>query len=450
MCEKHLNWRNIVFQKGRHLFGHSLTKYSGVMATSQYVAVALNLLTTLVAARMLGPRDYGLVALATAYPTLVWSVVGIKTVSITIRYISQFKAHEEFDRLLGIVKLGYVLDFFVSVVCFLFVVASSWWVSSRFYSKQEVSWMMIVFAFSFPFYSFFGSSRAVLSAFEKFNVLSLFNVASSALKLLLVVCFLKLGYGASGMVAAISLTQIIVGTSAMFVATAWLIKQGVGHWWKSSLVNIEFIRRELTELFGWNYVFIFLNGLVGQVPLMLLGRMRGSEEAGYYRLALNIAAVGSYPEGALSNVAYPILSARLADRGHKAVVQMLRQWTRKGGVPASLVPLLAIPLLPWAVPFMFGSAYQPALAGIQIMMIKAIIGSLFFWVYAYYYATGRVRLWTKTFAIYAFLMVSVGWLGIKFYGFMGLIWVNVCLSIIFKVVLAGAAFRLKPVGALAQ
>jgi O-antigen/teichoic acid export membrane protein len=98
-----------------------------LLATGSYISVGLNFLTSIVVARLLGPADYGILALAVAYPTLVWSFIGTKSVSVTIRYIAGFRARNQHQELLSVIKIGYGLDFLVSVICLLLLYLPPLW-----------------------------------------------------------------------------------------------------------------------------------------------------------------------------------------------------------------------------------------------------------------------------------------------------------------------------------
>src|SRR3989344_3141010 len=91
---------------------HPIVNSAATFAVSQYTAAGLGFFATVVAARILGPIDYGVAALVMAYPLLIWSFVGIKSVSVTTRYISSFRAAGRNEEIRSICKLGYGLDFF--------------------------------------------------------------------------------------------------------------------------------------------------------------------------------------------------------------------------------------------------------------------------------------------------------------------------------------------------
>jgi O-antigen/teichoic acid export membrane protein len=428
----------VLTNRSRVIFRHPLVEVASLLAISQYVAAALNLVTNILMARLLGPTDFGLVALAIAYPTMLWSFVSVKSTSVITRYVAIFRARREPEKLKGLVKLGYSLDFFVSLIGLTLVAISSWWVSERFYRQPHLAWLMVVYAGSFPLFSLAGNSWAVLSSWERFRLLAIFEVLQPFLKLCLTVGFIAAGLGVSGVVIGMGLAQASIGLIMMIATTDLLLCEGFGAWWKASLKPVVSLKRELIGFLGWNYLLVTLSGLVVQLPVMLLGRLRGPEEAGFYRLALSIGTVGSYLETSLGRVIYPTLSAWWSSEGEERIVHTLKGWTLKVGLPISATIVLVTILFPWLLPLLFGHDYRPAVPGVQVIMLGIAISATFFWLNSFYYASKRINLWVSGYALYTILVIGLGWFVIKQWGFFGLS----CLMTVGKVLFTFSMFAL--------
>lgn len=428
-------------REAQRVVHHPLAKNSALLTLGSYISTVLSFITTMIVARSLGPANYGVIALAMAYPTLIWSFIGIKSVSVIIRYISGFRAQGEWKALLGVAKLGYGIDFLVSAICFLFVCLTAGWINRHLYHIPHLEWFMAIYAFSFPFYSMVGTSKAIFSSWQRFNLLACFNVLEASIKLMLVATLLFLRFGLIGVIAANTLGHIIIGVSMSITATCLLRKEGIGLWWHGSVNQISLLRKELTGFLGWNYLLVTLNGFVEQLPLMLLGRFRGSEETGYYRLATNVKNIGSAFEGSMGGVVYPALSARWTSGERETLNRSIKRWIWKGGLPVGFLEALLIPFLPFAVPLVFGDGYKPAVLGVQILMGAAALRAPFFWLNSLYYASGKISLWVKGNILYMLLLVGLGWISILYGGFLGMVLVTALTSLVFTFTMAGLALR---------
>jgi O-antigen/teichoic acid export membrane protein len=58
--------------------------------------------------------------------------------------------------------------------------------------------------------------------------------------------------------------------------------------------------------------------------------------------------------------------------------------------------------------------------GAQIMMTGAAVSTLFFWLNAGYYASGKIGLWTKLYGLYTTVVLGLAWWCVQQWGFSGL------------------------------
>ena len=404
----------------RQTLRHPLASDVGLLTISWYLTAGLGFLTNIIAARIVGPAAYGTASLVMTYPLLLWSFIGTKSLSVTTRYIASFRVAGRNEELRSICKLGYSLDFLVSVATAMLVGGTGWWVARSVYSLPQVSWLMMVYAASFPFFSLTGTSWAILSSWQKFRWLAMLSILGKLITLALVLGFLLTGFGAPGLIMANAVEQVVNGIIMMLVATYVLRRDGLGFWWNASLKDITPLLKELGAFLGWNYVIVTLSGIIAQVPVMLLGYLRGPEEAGFYRLATSLTTVGSYLENVLDRVTYPILSARWIMGEWESLKSSLKHWTLCGGLPAGAFILLTIPLLPIFVPMVFGSVYSPMILGVQMMMVGTALSIVFFWLKSSYYAFGRIVLWTNAYGLYTVLFIGLAWFCIQRWGFAGI------------------------------
>lgn len=429
-----------VSREFRRALKHPLASEAGWLAASQYGSAVIGLLTTVVAARLLGPDAYGATSMITAYPNFLWSFVAIKSVSISTRYISSFAATDRYDNVKGICKLGYTLDFTIAAGNFLLVCASAHWIARDFFHLPGNAGLMIIYAASLLFSSLAGTSRAILTSRRRFRHLAAVYLCNEVLTFAIVGALLFSGFGVAGMVLGAAAGQASLGLIMAAVATDVLRRDGMGLWWTGALGSVAPLRQELLGMFGWNYLTTTLRGVMAQLPLMLIGALRGPQEAGFYRIALSFMTVGSYLETSLGQVVYPLFSARWG-RGEKTNPRTLKKWTLRGGLPTGALVLAGIPLVPLVVAPIFGAAYLPMTPGIQILMIGAAVGTVFFWLNSFYYAFGKISAWTKAYGANTLIVIGLAWFFVQEWGFIGLTLLMALGKIGFTISMAAGARR---------
>jgi O-antigen/teichoic acid export membrane protein len=82
--------------------------------------------------------------------------------------------------------------------------------------------------------------------------------------------------------------------------------------------------------------------------------------------------------------------------------------------------LVTIVFLPICIPVVFGPAYGPMVLGAQVMMVGTAVSAVSFALTQFYFASGRIDLWTKAYGLYTTLVIGLGWLCIQRWGFFGL------------------------------
>jgi O-antigen/teichoic acid export membrane protein len=404
----------------RRLLQQPMVNGAGLIALTHYVAAGVGFLTAVVAARLLGPTDYGVVGLVMAYPVLLRSFVSVKSVAVTTRYIAMFRTAGRHEELKSICKLGYGLDCLMCIVAFILVSATSWWAAQHLYHMPDTAWLMVIYAASFPFLSFVGTSRGILCSWQRFHCMAVLQVIEPVLTFVLVIAGLYAGFGVPGMIITTAIGQAVFGITMLLMATCVLNRAGVGWWWHGPIGRMMPFQKELMAFFGWHYLGTTVQGFVGQVPMILLGRLRGPEEAGFYSLAVSLLTVVSYVETAIEKVIYPTLAARWGAGERQSIRRSLQHWTWRGGLPLGALVLCTVPLLPLILPAVFGAAYRPMVLGTQVMLIGATVSAVFFWLHATYYAAGAIRLWTQAYTLYTVFVVGLAWLCIQWWGFSGL------------------------------
>ncbi len=402
-------------------YRHQAAWDAGSLTVGQYLAASFGLLTTIIAARLLGPSGYGRAALILAYPALLLSLGSFKSITVSTRYLAGFRRTGHQEEFRAICKMAYGIDLGAFLGVFVTVLLTGRWVAEYVYAAPNTYGLMVFYAASFPFFAFLGNSYAVLTAFDEFRILSALYVLGAGITLVLVAGLLALGYGVTGMIVGMAVSHVLIGVIALAVATTLMIRREIGPWWKGSLRSIGSLRKELVSFFGWNYVITTLSGLLGQVPVMFLGRMRGAEEAGFFRLAISVINIAGYPQSAAERVVYPRLAGRWAERKDLEGIRVsVVRWTLRGGLPLAVAILLLIPLLPFGVALVFGEEYRAMVPGVQVLLLGGAASALFFWLAPYYYATGRVAFWTKGFAVYTLLALGMGLVFAQQWGFWGI------------------------------
>lgn len=416
------------------------SRRAGILTVAQYATVVLGLAEVAVATRVLGASGYGAATLIMAYPSVLRSLLEFKSISVVTRYIANFRGAGRSEDVGSIVKTGYLLDLIVAVLTILVVAVTGPFMATRVFRVENLGWLAVAYAVSFPFASLKKTSTSVLTSYHEFKWLAGFNVASEVLSLVLIVTALLAGYGVTGYVVASGLVIALTG-AAMTVLSARVLDRRAPGWFAVPISRLRPMARELVAFFGWNNLITTMAAAANQAPTLVLGYLVNKEAAGFFRLAKTVMTIGSYPEDSLRTVTFPTVAHRWAAGERRSLWALMRRWTLTGGLAIAGIPLLAAVLAPYVVPAVFGPGFAGAVRGIQLILVGSAAGAAFFWLKPIYYAAGETKRWALGSAVYALLALGLGWVAAARAGFTGMAAVNALADAAFVVLMTAWAYR---------
>jgi O-antigen/teichoic acid export membrane protein len=378
----------------------NLVSSAALLTTGQYVAAGVGFATILLAARWLGPEAFGLAAVIMAYPAAVSSFASVKTSTVIQRYVSGFQATHRHPELLAACKLGFIIDFAVSVLATALVTAMVL-LPNDLPGTQGNGDLVAVFALSLPLGSFVGTSIVVLFAFGRIGLVAALQVVQKLLLLIAVLTALFIETSTTALVFAIAAGQAAGGLTYLAVGSVLLGRAVGDYWWRASWASLQGFGRELRSLLGWNFLGVTLTGALSHVPVLLLGAIRSPVEAGYFRIGSTIAVTADAVEAAMSRVAYSNLSAVQAESDVQRAARLVVAWSRRESLLGVLAVLIAMALVPALVLIGLGRQYTAMIAGTEMLLVGTAASTAFFFVMPCLYSTGRVKKWVVASGIYA-------------------------------------------------
>lgn len=392
---------------------------AAMLTVSQYAAAGVGFATTLVAARLLGPKAFGVAAVVMAYPVALTSFASVKSSAVIQRYVSGFRAKHQHPELLAVCKVGFVIDFAATTLGAA-IVTGIVLVFGDPPGTNGHGDLVALFALSLPVSSLGGTSFVVLSAYGRFGLVATLLVGQKMAVFIGVLATLLLGGGTTAFVVVNAASLAGAGLIWLVVASVLLSRAAGGRWWRASWKMLRSLRRELRTLLGWNFVGVTLSGAMGQVPVILLGGLRSPAEAGYFRLASSIAVGADSLETAMSRVAYPMLAAAQAEGDVRRIAQLVVAWSKREARLAVMGVLAAMVLLPVLVFVGLGHQYAGMLSGTEVLLVGTATSAAFFFLTPYLYSSGEVKKWVVAYGLYALGALGAGWFLAEVGGFFAL------------------------------
>lgn len=391
-----------------------------------YSSLAIGFITQAYAARILGVKDYGIVSLALAYPSILFSITSPKSVSILTRYIAKYRSEEKRNLILITCGLGYTLDLAASLLAVIIILLTSQYIAANFYRTLEVTSLTNIYSLSLPLLAITSTSTAIINGYEKYISLGWFQFLE---KLTLPLCFLLLlSFSKSNslnFILAYSAANYLYGLICLCFTVFIFYKNGVLSYifminrtsFNRDVINLA---TELVNSYKWNFLLVTITGLASQSPVIILGSLGNSQDAGFYKISSMIAVALTYPKAAIGKILLPKISMGIDNVTWDMMREKCKKWTLNLGIPISVIILVLSILISPVIKTFYGSQFTPAIPGIQILMTASAFLTTFFWLEPFYYAYAQYKLFTILHCIYFFIFFIFSFLLTLKFGFTGM------------------------------
>lgn len=383
-----------IFKTVRSLVsGRNFFKNVGILTIANVFAAALSLIQGIFVARWLGPELYGVVALVTVYPGLVYTFVDARSGDAMVKYLSEFHARKQEEQALAVSQLGYLVDFAVAGLAFLIVLLSAPWAAAKIAHHPAAAGLMVAYAAAFIPRAGFATSQAVLTIQGKFSLIASLTAAITALRVAVILGLVLAGWQVAGVIVGQIFAMLLEGL--IFGAIAWV---SIKRLWGASVLKGDrlALKGRRREIFSF-LVYTDLNALLTMIPkqldIVLLGYFRNLTEVGYYKLGKTLAGMVGLLVKPLQSVTYPEFARLWGLKNREAIRKKVRLLMFQVGLPSGAAVLAATVLLPYLVPLFFGEAFLPAVLASQILLAGGAIWLVFFWLRPVFMTYGAVRMW---------------------------------------------------------
>jgi len=335
-------------------------KWSGISLLSNQV---FQFVITAILARLLFPKDFGLVGMAAIFSGLVGTVndLGLSSAIIQRKELDNSHLSTSFwaSLVMGIIIFGIA-----------FVVAPF---AANFFEKEIVAPIIIVSSIGFIIGPFGVVHRSLLSKELKFKKIAIIEISATIISGITAISMAFLGFGVWSLVfngLAANMTKVIL---------LWILCQ-----WHPS---IQFSKERFKELFsfGANVTGHRIANYIGaNIDYFFIGKFLGDSALGLYTLGYSLA---TYPQRRLSSivtkVAFPAFS-KIQDDNERIRRNYLKSITY---ISLVVFPLLIsmIILAPYFIKVIYGNKWIPMIIPLQILCVAGFnyaigttTGSIFF------------------------------------------------------------------------
>ncbi|WP_232476136.1 lipopolysaccharide biosynthesis protein [Flavisphingomonas formosensis] len=277
------------------------------LLTGTSASVVLSLVSIALAARSLGPQDYGVLALILTLGQACERLLSFQSWQPIIRYGAPLDEIERRDDLRSLYKYGLALDCAGSSAAW--AMASLLAILGHF--VLNISWPHVALALLFMvslLFNFNGTATAVFRLSDRFRVYARLQIITSLARLLASGLAFYAGAGLLGWILVWLLTQILGSMLNILVSIAILHRRGLRRIWSARLRGITARFPDIWRFTWGANVSLTIWSSAQQLDTLVVGWLVDPAAAGMYQLTKKVSRVVQQVGSQVEAVVYPDLS----------------------------------------------------------------------------------------------------------------------------------------------
>lgn len=353
-------------------------------AAGIYASFVLGVLGTILAARRLGPHDFGRLAVVIAAVSFLQTLMDLTVEEAVIKYGFRYQAQADwarFRRLLG-QSLAYKGIGALLAAALLAALAPF---ADSIFGSHGLETPFLIGAIIPVAQAPEGMAAAVLNLRRRYDVRAAFLTVSMALRLAAYVIGSR--YGVTETVLAVAAAQI-VATVAVSIAGLAVFRR-FPH---AAAVPLGGDRRPILSFILQSSLATSVVSFRPTLTPILLGLVSNPTDVGYFRAA-------QAPQQAVAALSAParmvLLTEQTRDWEHgqqERVLVGVRRYTRTGSALAAIALPPALVFMPDLVRAVYGSSYLPATDAARVVLGAAAIQLVFGWTKSFPVTIGKPNL----------------------------------------------------------
>ena len=335
----------------------------------RYGTAGLNLAGTLLLARLLSPRDFGIYSVAISLVALVGVLrdFGVGNFLLQTRDISNI-----------VIRTAFTISLPLSALCAAVLIAASGWIA-RFYAEPAFTGLVPLLATGFVLVPFGMPSTSLLQREMEFGKLATINLACAGTGLVASAVLAVLGFGYMSFAWASLLASLVrIAAALAWRPCFWAFLPAMARW------------REVAVFGGYASATAIVNVFHDCLPQLIIGRMLGFGAVGSLGRA---ASVCQLPDRLFTSALQPVLLPSFVEQARETGAlksTYLKAITYMTALQWPILLCLAILAEP-TVRLMLGAQWMETAPLVRIMALASM--SLFpaFLTYPVLVAAGAIR-----------------------------------------------------------
>lgn len=314
-------------------FASKLLKNAMISFVGEGGAAVVTFIATILVIRMIGNRNYGILAVAYSFVLIVDTLVNFQSWHAMITFGTVAKENNDRAGLERLIKIGSIIDFSTAILGTIVAITTASFVGGLLGWNQETIQTIYILAFMITF-NFTGTSIGIIRLFDHFKIYSTFRIVTEIIRLLLIILFcgiFKMGLTGAAIAYAVG---YILGYLFLFIMFLNELR-------KSEFVSIRGVfKSDIKQDWSKIFKFTFWTSMsssadipVQQFDIIFLS-MLSYDIVAVFKVYKQIAQVLTKVTTPIKQAVMPLFSELIAQKKYKECHSYLKKMINKGNMIA--------------------------------------------------------------------------------------------------------------------
>ncbi len=388
---------------------------SAHLFSSNSISLVLSFVQGILATRLLGLADYGLLVIVMSYASSVNGFFSFRMSELVVRYAGEYLEKAEHEKAGALIKVASLSEAGVSVLAFLAVAATAG-LATQFITKTPgTEWMIVLYSVGLLTNFNTETSTGILQITDRVRLRGVVNLAQTILSVSVIGAAFLINLSSGALQSSrllIVLIAYLLGKSVLglglFAAAQFHLRRMLGPGWAKAPLSVLPAAREL-------FHFAFSSNLSATAILVFreseplwVGFFLNKEAVGLYRNAYTLVSFLSVPADPLILAVFPEINRLVVQGAWPRLRSFLRKITTVSLGYNALLAAGFILFGHWML-FLYGSQYTAAYPAMIILLAGLAFNYTLFWNRPLLLSFGL-----PTFPLWATLIAGVLKVGLSF------------------------------------
>ncbi len=351
---------------------------SSYLFSSNTLSSGLTTIQGVLAAIILGPKDYGLLGLIITFASNVNRLLSFRMGELVIKFAGSYLENGEKEKASAVIKFAGFAEIITSITAYLLLLLTAPFASKYLLKNPELSNWIMIYGVALLANFMTETSTAILQLANKYKSIALFNLIQNIVTAIWIIILFFTQGNLFEILTAYLIGKFVFGFSISIAGVLQLNKLIGSHWW-SSRFNLIQNKKEIIRFAISTNLSGTVNLLIRDSEVLWFGYFWSAEIVGYYKFGLAILNPIMLPINTLISTTYPEINKLISQKLWNPLRKFLKKitfisllWTGACAVGLAVFG-------EWILSWIKDGKFLPSLPITFVLLIGYGFANIFFW-----------------------------------------------------------------------